>query len=307
MDIVDIPSNPVPMGLKVSWLEGNSGLKIRVGIVPPTAENARGTVVVCPGRTEFIEKYFEVARELQGRGFACLIIDWPGQGLSDRLTDNPLAGHVDKISRFTDALGQINQQLCSELPQPHLALAHSMGAAILLKSMDDGIFSPKVAAFSAPMFGISLPNPSLKFVIAMMCLFGLSSKIARESEEQEVFETNPVTNCKPRWEVYRDLVEAEPNLRLGSPTWGWISQSIKTCNAFLKPKALQQIDAEILVATAGQELLVDNRSHDVIAKKLKNCTHITVSDAKHEILMEVDECRNQFWKAFDATLERACV
>ena len=307
MDVVDVPSNPIPKGLRIGWLESSNGLKIRIGIVSATAKSARGTVVICPGRTEFIEKYFEVARDLQGRGFACLIIDWPGQGLSDRLTDNRLAGHINKFSRFTDALGQINSQLCSDLPRPHLALAHSMGSAILLKSMSLGIFNPKVAAFSAPMFGISLPNPTLKFVIAMMCLVGRSSKIARESDEPEVFETNPVTNCKPRWEIYRDLVEAEPRLRLGSPTWGWINQSIKTCKEFAKPKALQKIDAEILIATAGQELLVDNRSHDDIAQKLKNCTHITVSDAKHEILMEVDGCRNQFWKAFDETLERAGV
>lgn len=307
MEIVDIPSNPTPKGAEVIWLEDKGGRKLRVCKVPATASTVRGTVVVCPGRTEFIEKYFEVARDLQSRGFACVIIDWPGQGLSDRLTNNPLAGHVDNFATFTDSLDQINKEVCSKLPEPHIALAHSMGSAILLRSICDGIIKPKVAAFCAPMFGISLPSPSLKLVVSLMCLFGRSSAIARESDEPELFETNPVTHCRPRWEVYRDLVEAEPKLKLGSPTWGWINQSLKTCKEFTNPAALQSIDAEVLIATAGKELLVDNSSHEAVAKHLRNCTHITVSDAKHEILMEEDECRKQFWSAFDATLERAAV
>lgn len=307
MPIVDIPSNPPPEGAEVIWLDDTGSRKLRVCKVPATVSKARGTVVVCPGRTEFIEKYFEVARDLQSRGFACLIIDWPGQGLSDRLTNNPLAGHVDNFATFTGSLDQINKEVCANLPEPHIALAHSMGSAILLKSMCEGIFKPKVATFCAPMFGINLPSASLKLVVSLMCLFGRSSAIARESDEPELFETNPVTHCRSRWEVYRDLVEAEPKLKLGSPTWGWINQSIKTCKELTNSTALQGIEAEVLIATAGKELLVDNSSHEVVAKRLPNCTHVIVSEAKHEILMEEDECRKQFWTAFDETLERAAV
>ena len=307
MDYIDISSNPAPKGVEISRLQLSNGRNVRVCIAPSKSDKARGTVVVCPGRTEFIEKYFEVARDLQEHDFTCVIIDWPGQGLSDRLTSNPLAGHVDKFTTFTDALNEINKQICSKLPQPHLAIAHSMGSAILLKSMSNGIFNPKVAAFSAPMFGINLPNPGLKLVISMMCLFGRSNAIARESEEPETFETNPVTNCEQRWDVYRDLVEADPRLKLGSPTWGWINQSIKTCREFTNYNNLQHIESEILIATAEHELLVDNKSHEIVAKNLKNCRHITVANAKHEILMEEDDCRNLFWKAFEDTLKKAGV
>lgn len=305
MSFVDIPSNPAPQGAEIVWLEGAAtDQKIRVCVVPSAVKNARGTVLVCPGRTEFIEKYFEVARDLQERRFACVIIDWPGQGLSYRLTDNPLAGHIDSFSNFMDTLDLVSKNVCAKLPNPQLAVAHSMGGAILLKAMKDRIFEPKVAAFSAPMFGIRFPSPGLGLIASLMCAIGRTKSAARESTKPEIFETNPVTNCRSRWDIYRNLVENEPKLQLGAPTWGWINQSKNTCDSFLKPKALDSIKSEVLIATAGQELLVDNRSHEIVASNLKKCTHITVKNAKHEILMEEDESRNEFWTAFDRTLKK---
>jgi lysophospholipase len=44
----------------------------------------RGSVVVSPGRSEPIEKYFEVVQDLLDRGFVVLVHDWRGQGLSHR-------------------------------------------------------------------------------------------------------------------------------------------------------------------------------------------------------------------------------
>ena len=45
-----------------------------------------GTVCIFPGRSEFIEKYFEVVGELRRRGFAVAVLDWRGQGGSGRLS-----------------------------------------------------------------------------------------------------------------------------------------------------------------------------------------------------------------------------
>jgi hypothetical protein len=79
-DLVIIPGNPPPEGAEVIWYEGKGGRKLRMLFAPEPKTNdarTRGTAIVCPGRTEFIEKYFEVARDLQGRGFAVVIFDWP--------------------------------------------------------------------------------------------------------------------------------------------------------------------------------------------------------------------------------------
>ena len=124
--IVDVEGNPRPAGARIVWFEGVGGRKLRACLAPSTADAPRGTCIVCPGRTEFIEKYFEVARELQQRGFAVLIIDWPGQGLSQRLLDDPQKGHIDRFETFMGALRN-GLDAIEELPRPYVSLAHSMG------------------------------------------------------------------------------------------------------------------------------------------------------------------------------------
>ncbi|MBL8547160.1 MAG: alpha/beta hydrolase, partial [Hyphomonadaceae bacterium] len=94
MAFVRVPGNEPPDGAEEHWLEGRGGVKVRVLTAPATRGEARGSVIVAPGRTEFIEKYFEVIRELQARGFAVFCIDWRGQGLSGREVENSLKGHV---------------------------------------------------------------------------------------------------------------------------------------------------------------------------------------------------------------------
>ena len=101
--LVRVPGNEPPDGAEEHWLEGRGGVKVRV-MTAPARGPARGSVIVAPGRTEFIEKYFEVLRDLQQRGFAVFCIDWRGQGLSGRETPNPLKGH---LSTFDDPVNDL--------------------------------------------------------------------------------------------------------------------------------------------------------------------------------------------------------
>ena len=49
--------------------------------------------------------------------------------------------------------------------------------------------------------------------------------------------------------------------------------------------------------------MIDNASHNAVLEQLPDATHVTL-DAKHEILMETDAVRSQFWAAFDQLTER---
>src|SRR5438445_13501933 len=88
MKLVSIPANPVPDGAVTGMLKTPDGVSIRFARWPPPP-GRKGTVCIFNGRTEFIEKYFEVARELHARGFAVATLDWRGQGLSERLLREP--------------------------------------------------------------------------------------------------------------------------------------------------------------------------------------------------------------------------
>jgi lysophospholipase len=306
MAFVRVPGNDIPEGAEEHWLEGRGGVKVRV-MTAPARGTPRGSVIVCPGRTEFIEKYFEVTRELQGRGFAVFCIDWRGQGMSGREVDNPEKGHFATFDDPVNDLSTALKLLAGALPRPHIGLAHSMGGGILLRALQTRRVELDAAAFSAPMWGIANLSNFAKKYARFMVSIGAGGTFAPSVDKKwkrENFKKNPVTHDKERHARCQGLVAAEPRLALAGPTIGWVAAAADATEAFLQPGALANVRIPVLLATAGEEQLVDNASHDAIAAALPNCTHITIPGARHEILMEVDPIRAQFWAAFDQLTEQ---
>lgn len=306
MAFVRVPGNDVPEGAEESWLEGRGGVKVRV-MTAPARGATRGSVIVAPGRTEFIEKYFEVTRELQARGFAVFCIDWRGQGLSGREVENGLKGHFvtfdDPVNDLSTAL-----KLCdAKLPRPRIGLAHSMGGAILLRALQTRRIELDAVAFTAPMWGIPGLSDMAKKYARFMVSLGAGGQFAPSVEKKwkrENFKKNPVTNDKERHSRTQGLIAEEPRLALAGPTIGWVAAAADAAEGFMQPGALAHIRIPVLVATAADEQLVDNAAHDAVAAQLPDATHITIAGAKHEILMERDDKRAEFWAAFDQLTER---
>ena len=121
---------------------------------------------------------------------------------------------------------------------------------------------------------------------------------------KEKFKANRVTHDAERFARAQAAVEIEPRLALAGPTIGWISAAADAFDAFRRPSALANIRVPILVASAGEEKLVDNESHAELARLLANARHITIDGAMHEILMELDDKRARFWSAFDELVAR---
>ena len=55
----------------------------------------------------------------------------------------------------------------------------------------------------------------------------------------------------------------------------------------------------VSIVSAGDDRLVDTEMHAAIARRLPRCEHVTIAGARHEITMETDAIRAQFWNAFD--------
>ncbi len=301
---VRVDNNPEPDNADIIWFEGIAGRRLRACIAPSFRPTPRGTAIICPGRTEFIEKYFETARELQQRGFAIVILDWPGQGLSERLLDDRSKGHIDRFETFMGALRNGLDALEGRLPRPYVSVAHSMGGAIALAAIAQKLVRVEAAAFTAPMWGLPV-NLAVRYVIWAMRAMGRSNDFARQPGPPEKFDGNIVTHDEIRWQLQRNLIDAAPELELGPVTWGWLGASLDILNTTTKPGLLRGIDIPVFVASASEEKLVDNKAHARVAKHLPHCTHVTIDGARHEILMETDAVRQQFWAGFDALMRTA--
>lgn len=304
MSWVRVPGNDAPEGAEEHWLEGRGGVRIRCLTAPAVAHEARGSIILCPGRTEFIEKYFEVIGELQRRAFAVFAIDWRGQGLSGRMLANHEKGHFESFDDPVNDLASALKILASRLPRPHVVLAHSMGGGIALRAMQTRRIEVDAAAFTAPMWGIAGMGPNTKRFARFMASVGAGKLYAPGVETKWKREINvkrsSVTQDRERHARSNGLVVENPELALAGPTIGWIAGACEALDGFLQPGALQHLRIPMLVLTAGKEQLVDNKQVALVTQALPQAKLVNVPGAKHEILMEQDEYRAQFWQAFDA-------
>ena len=81
-------------------------------------ESTKGTIILQSGRTEFIEKYYEVIEEFVSRGFAVAMMDWRGQGLSSRTAKDKRLGHIDKFETYDEDFKSVmNNYFQSKCPK----------------------------------------------------------------------------------------------------------------------------------------------------------------------------------------------
>jgi lysophospholipase len=145
-----------PKGGKARWLKTADGRQLRL-VLWPTEEAPRGTVFIFEGRSEYAEKYGPVAGWLTAGGYGVQVLDWRGQGLSDRLLDDPAKGHIDRYSDYqADLECWLEAAGAMGAPRPWFILGHSMGACIALRRLT-GTHPFSACAFGAPMWGMGAP------------------------------------------------------------------------------------------------------------------------------------------------------
>ena len=152
--LVSIADAPVPGNGKAEWFSGADGATLRVATFFPEG-SPRGTVVLSPGRSEPLEKYFEVVEDLLSRGFAVLLHDWRGQGLSARGLPDRLRGHAQGFKTFISDYTALLDKFEARMPKPWIAMAHSMGGCLTMLALAQGEARFSAAVLSAPMLGLN--------------------------------------------------------------------------------------------------------------------------------------------------------
>ncbi|MGI9384268.1 MAG: alpha/beta fold hydrolase [Methyloligellaceae bacterium] len=310
MDLVEIARNPIPTGAVAGICKVGNGIDLRFARWSASARQRKGTVCVFGGRGEFIEKYFETATDLRRRGFAVACLDWRGQGGSERLLKNRKKGHVEDFSDFDRDLALfMNEVVLPDCPPPFYALAHSMGANILLRAarLRDCWFDRMV--LTAPMLGLAglpLPLPAVAGLVELSTFLGLGDVYVPGGDdtawENRRFEDNLLSADAKRYARNQAILQAAPDLGIGSPTIGWLRAAIasmKLINDFAYPAS---VHVPVLMLTAGSERIVCNRAIEDLAAQLKAGSQIVLHGARHEILQERDTLREQALAAIDAFL-----
>ncbi|MFT6684383.1 MAG: lysophospholipase, partial [Loktanella salsilacus] len=274
------------------WLQTTDNAKIRVGHWVSDAD--RGTVLLLPGRTEYIEKYGRAAADLRARGYATITIDWRGQGLSDRAAPDRATGHVADFGDFQkDVTAMLTHARDLGLPKPFYMIAHSMGGAIGLRALIEGL-PVRAAVFSAPMWGIQMAAALRPFAWGISSIarrVGLDSRMAPGQERETYLNRialgeNTLTSDPEMFAHMQRQLATYPDLALGGPSLRWLNESLIDMRRMSR-LASPRVPATTFLGTA--ESIVDPaRIHDRMARWPGGTLEI-VEGGKHETMMEGPE------------------
>lgn len=294
-----------------------TGHRMHYGRVYPQGKPPSAVIVCLGGLSEFSEKYYEIAHDMLARGYAFWIMDWHYQGRSGRLAKYPHRRHSDGFEADISDLHKFVADYI--LPAavhpdvgriPLIMLGHSMGANIGLRYLAQNPKKFDAAAFTAPFLGIHNFSPAMKlfaaFLAPFMPLIG-HFYVPGGSDWKESFRksdgTDKFSSDALRDKIHNIWSKADAALQIGAPTFGWVSQALKSCGLIDRKDTLEAIQIPVLIALAGKEEIVDNDCARAAAARIPKAELLEIDGARHEILMESDEYRGAFFKAFDKMVE----
>ena len=266
---------------------------------------ARGSLIFAGGRGDFIEKYLEAYGHWHDAGWNVTAFDWRGQGRSQ--SGEPARGSFS-FDPMVDDLDALIRDWSSGTPGPHVALGHSMGGHLLLRTLIERKPSLDAAILIAPMIRVNsapLPEPLAPFITDTMCLVGW--------RDVPVWKTPPggpaagsarnriLTSCADRYADELWWWEREPGFNLGGVSWGWLRAAYRSAAAFA-PERLGQVELPVLILGTDRDRLVSAEAIRAVAARLPNATLHMYPTAGHEILRETDPVRLDAFARIDAFL-----
>ena len=289
------------------WREAADGTRLRAAVWNPNG--ARGHVIFCSGRTEFLEKVAPPATALADRGFAVASVDWRGQGRSDRLLQPTLKGHVqDFLQYHEDLAALLGAPQIMRLRGPRLLLGHSMGGTIALGALIRGRVDASAVVLSAPLLGIRLARQMRWAAAVAIQIARLSNRLDRWPPLRRMhlpyvfsgFEGNLLTSDRAVFDWMVEALRRDAGLQLAMPTLGWIAAANEECRVIARAGPL---DVPALCLLGGEEGVVDADAVRRGAARL-GAELVEFEDGRHELLIERPELRAEAWAAIDRFLER---
>ena len=274
-----------PEGARAFWVTSADGTRLRMGVWPA---GPRGTVLLFPGRTEYIEKYGRVAADLAAAGWGMVAFDWRGQGLADRPRHRRDMGHVVSFDEYRQDVAAFRAALeALEVPGPFMLIGHSMGGAIGLRAIHDGL-PVKAAAFTGPMWGIQM-TPFLKsisgIVLGLAGPLGFGTTFAPTTGPWKAmeFEDNPLTTDRDQFDYISRQVSSHPELALGGPSNLWVNAALDETRALM---AMPAPDVPAVTLYGSGESIVEVPAMRERMDRWPGGRLVEVEGALHEVMRE---------------------
>jgi lysophospholipase len=295
-----------PDGARFGTWAAPDGWEIRRMDWPqPAGSKPRGSLIFAGGRGDFIEKYLEAFTHWHSAGWNVAAFDWRGQGGSRRD-----GARVDTFETLTDDLTALIADWGARTAGPYVAIGHSMGGHLLLRTLVEAKPALDAAVLVAPMIAVnSAPLPAwlAPDIAETMALCGFRDipmwRVPPALQRAGSQRQRILTGSSERYEDELWWWEQKPEWSLGAPTWGWMRAAYRSAASAFTAERLGAVRLPVLILAAGRDRLVSNAEIRRVAGQLPEARLEEFPEAAHEILREADPVRADALARIDAFLK----
>ena len=276
------------------------------------ADEPRGTVLVLHGFTENTYKYSELIFSLLRNHFSVVAYDQRGHGRSGRAEGLPdkSVTHVDRFEDYVEDLEIVCSSVLSDLPEPRMIFAHSMGGAVAALYLETHPETFAAAALCAPMIAPAtggVPAGAVSCMARGFCLFGQGKNapfFMKPYSGPEDFETSSASD-PIRFAWYDAVKAARPEFQNSVPSCRWVVESVGVTKKILAPGAPESIVCPVLLSTAEQDHSVLPDPQERFIRRVPKGRRIIVKNARHEIYRSANDVFFPWWHEILSFLKEA--
>jgi lysophospholipase len=282
-----------PDGWAWGYVRVGDGPVQRYG-VSATAVGPRATVLILPGYSEPAEKWFETTRRLNDDGYTVWVLERQGQGGSERLTSWRDIGHATSFDPDVAAVrAMIKVVIRPKGDTPLIVLGHAAGSLVALRAAETGLPSDGLI-LSSPVFELDR-LPALKAPIMPIAQWMRRLKLGwlKDPREPGWRRDGPdgfalaLTSDKVRGAVQQAWLTANPDLRMGSPSLGWLAAFSDAAESAQSNAG--RVAAPALMLEAGK---AQAASQTKTCKAMLDCREVRFPTGRSELHMESDAIRD---------------
>ena len=265
----------------------------RMDWLQPAGAVARGSLLFAGGRGDFIEKYLESHHGWHAAGWNVTTFDWRGQGGS---RGDIVGGNHASFDPLIDDLAALIADWWADAPRPHVAIGHSMGGHLLLRTLVDRAPALDAAALIAPMLEVNskpMPAALAPWIAAAMCRLGKRDARVWKAPPPGDRRQRALTGGSP--ERYADegwWWNREPDFNIGPPSWGWLAAAYRSAAATFTAEKLAGVTLPVLLLASATDRLVGLAAIERAAASLPGAALHVYPRGGHEILREADPVRD---------------